>query len=295
MKLEDNIFKLNADLTGGSYEHGGYSSFYICDPKRRHIHKASVRDRLLHHAVHRVIEPFWDKRFIHDSWSSRIGKGTHRAVSRLNELSFKLSGNHSKTLWALKLDIKKFFASVDHVTLLAILGNKTHDIKLMQLFREIIVSFEPGLPLGNLTSQLFANIFLDKFDKYAKHELGVFGYVRYADDCVLLEQNREKLENYLVKIEAFLDKELRLKLHPQKVSLETFARGIDFLGYVCFPHFRVLRTKTKRRMLKNANIDNLSSYLGVLKHCRSRGLRKALEEKAKPTANPRQSAAGIQL
>jgi len=121
LNLEDNIFKLHEDLVNGVYKHGGYFSFFINDPKKRHIHKASVRDRLLHHAIIRVIEQMWDKKFIFDSWSSRKYKGTHWAIKRLYKMGLKLSRNNSRTLWVLKLDIRKFFDSVDHEILLKIL------------------------------------------------------------------------------------------------------------------------------------------------------------------------------
>jgi len=284
VNLEDHVFELHEDLKNRTYKHGGYFAFFVHDPKRRHIHKASVRDRLLHHAVHRIIEPIWNKAFIFDSWSSRKTKGIHAAVRRLQKMALQLSHNHTRTLWALKLDIRKFFESVDHKILLDILAKKTPDEQLMNLFREIIKSFNPGLPLGNLTSQLFANVYLNEFDQFVKHELKMRGYVRYADDFVILHKDKEVLINCLPKIEAFIQNRLRLKIHPKKIVLKTYASGIDYLGYVCFPHHRVLRTKTKRRMFKRVNQKNFSSYSGILKHCRAHDLNEELVKAVKESA-----------
>ena len=276
VNLEDHIFSLHENLKNGTYGHGGYFSFFVHDPKRRHIHKASVRDRLLHHAIHRIIEPVWDKVFIFDSWSSRKTKGTHAAVRRLQDSALRLSHNYTRTLWVLKLDVTKFFNSVDHEILLIILSKRISDDRLMNLFREIINSFNPGLPLGNLTSQLFANVYMNELDQFVKNELRIKGYVRYADDFVLLHKNREILIDYRKKIEYFLQERLHLKVHPKKLILKTYASGIDFLGYISFPHHRIIRTKTKWRMFRKVNKKNFPSYSGVLKHCRSRNLGQSL-------------------
>jgi len=281
INLEDHIFKLHNDLKNKTYKHGEYFSFFVHDPKRRHIHKASVRDRLLHHAIHRVIEPTWDKLFIFDSWSSRKNKGTHGAVNRLQKSGLELSRNYTRTLWVLKLDVRKFFDSVDHDILLKILQERTLDDQLMGLLREIIESYSPGLPLGNLTSQLFANVYLNQLDQFVKHELKMTGYIRYADDFIILHQNRELLINCLGKITDLLREQLRLDVHPKKIELKRYTSGIDYLGYVCFPNHRVLRTKTKRRMFKRVNEKNYSSYNGILQHCRSKKLQVELIEKVK--------------
>ena len=278
VNLEDHVFKLHEHLKNSSYKHGGYFSFFVNDPKRRHIHKASVSDRLLHHAIHRIIEPEWNKTFIFDSWSSRKEKGMHAAVKRLQGFGLKLSQNHTQTLWILKLDVRKFFASVDHEILLNILEKRTPEAKLMDLFREVIGSFSPGLPLGNLTSQLFGNIYMDKLDQFVKHELKIAGYVRYADDFILIHPDRERLIDCLEKIRVFLQERLRLEVHPKKIVLKTYAGGIDYLGYICFPHHRVLRTKTKRRMFQRVNEKNFSSYNGMLQHCQSLNLQTELLE-----------------
>ncbi len=162
--LIDNILALNESLTSMTYRHGGYHSFYINDPKRRHIHKASVNDRLLHHAIYRVLYPFFETTFIYDSYSCRLGKGVYKAVERFDSMSYKISKNNTKTTWVLKCDIRKFFDSIDHTTLLRILDDYIPDKDILWLLNNVTDSYHNqnkhnvGLPLGNLTSQLFANV-----------------------------------------------------------------------------------------------------------------------------------------
>jgi RNA-directed DNA polymerase len=270
-----NILGLHRDLKNKTYSHGGYYAFKISDPKPRDIHKATVCDRLLHHAIYRVLYPFFDKTFIADSYSCRIEKGTHRAMNRFRDFAHKESRNHTRTCWVLKCDIRKFFASIDQQTLANILNKNIQDEDVLWLLGRVINNFHSttqgkGLPLGNLTSQLLVNIYMNEFDQFVKHQLKAKYYIRYADDFVILSRNRKQLENMLPRINGFLKSELQLTLHPNKVSISTVASGIDFLGWVHFPDHRVLRTSTKRRMLKRVRgleEDNatVQSYLGMLK------------------------------
>jgi RNA-directed DNA polymerase len=269
MRLEDNVFQLHKELASGKYKHGNYFSFFIQDPKRRHVHKALVRDRLLHHAIVRKIEPIFERTFIYDSWSCRKGKGTHAAVRRLRHLAGKASLNNTKLLWALKLDIKKFFDSIDHEVLITLVKGNIDDSRLISLIENIINSFSPGLPLGNLTSQLMANVYMDKLDQFVKHELKAKYYLRYADDFILLSTDKGVLKNHIFSISKFLKDNLKLSLHENKIILRKYRSGIDFLGYVCFPDYCVLRTKTKKRIFRKLAKHNVTSYLGVLSHCRS--------------------------
>ncbi|MEK7655650.1 MAG: reverse transcriptase domain-containing protein, partial [Patescibacteria group bacterium] len=161
----------------------------------------------------------------------------------------------------------------DHYKVLfEILSRTVADKMTMALLRNILKSFPKGIPLGNLTSQLFANVCLNELDQFVKHELRSHSYLRYCDDFVLLNQDRKVLESALPCIQTFLSVQLRLVLHPDKIILDRYHHGIDFLGFVCFPHHRILRTKTKRRMLKRINTNNLTSYPGLLKRCRSCGV-----------------------
>ena len=287
--LMDNIIELHQSLVNKSYRHGGYESFYINDPKRRHIHKAFVRDRLLHHAVYRILYPFFDYTFIADSFSCRNDKGTHKAVNRFRTLVNKVSKNHVCICWVLKCDIKKFFASIDYEILFGVLGEYIPDKNVMWLLKNIIASFETtsvasngnhpypslerrgyGLPLGNLTSQLFANVYLNRFDQWVKHKLKAKYYARYADDFVFLSPDKKWLKNIIPQIKNFLHTELKLSLHPNKLFLKTIASGVDFLGWVNFSEHRILRATTRRRMLARIKIhptkETLQSYLGLLSH-----------------------------
>ena len=132
------------------------------------------------------------------------------------------------------------------------------------------------MPIGNLTSQLFANIYLDRLDKFIKHQLRIKFYLRYCDDFIILDSDLDKLKSLIKVIEYFLNNKLKLKVHPNKIIIRKLKQGIDFLGYVVLPHYRLLRTKTKRRMFKRANRKNLSSYLGLLQHCNSYKLSRSL-------------------
>ena len=214
ISLMDNILKLHYDLVYHRYEHGGYKAFMVHDPKTRNIHKATVSDRLLHHAIYRRLYPFFDKTFIFDNYSCRLNKGTHKAINRFNELFLKVSKNNTKTCWVLKGDIRKFFASIDHKILINILKNYIPDENIVWLLTKVINSFNfeigKGLPLGNLTSQLFANIYLNEFDQFIKHQIKAKFYIRYADDFVILSDSQNWLEDQVAIIKDFLLAKLQL-------------------------------------------------------------------------------------
>ncbi len=269
--LEDNLFQLHQELVNKIYQHSNYTSFYVTDPKLRHIHKACVRDRILHHAVFRILYPIFDRSFIFDSYSCRLRKGTHKAVRRLKSFCNKLSRNNYKNIFALKCDVKKFFDSIDQEVLLKLIKKKIQDGDTLWLIERIIKSFKTkennGLPIGNVTSQLFANIYLDEFDQFVKHNLKVKYYLRYCDDFVILNENANQSLKMIDNISNFLVNNLTLSLHPNKIIIRKYRQGIDFLGYVVRPHCVTLRTKTKKRIFKKVNKINLQSYLGVLKHC----------------------------
>ena len=275
MRLIDNIFSLHYDLSNLTYRHGGYQAFNISDPKPRNIHKATVRDRLLHHAIYRILYPFFDRTFIADSYSCRLNKGMHKAINQFRKFTYIVSKNNTRTCWVLKCDIRKFFANIDHKILLKLLQEYVLDENIIRLFENVISSFHSarkgaGLPLGNLTSQLFVNIYMNKFDQFAKHTLKAIYYIRYADDFVFLSEDKKQLENSIHPISKFLQNELKLELHSDKVYIKTLASGVDFLGWVNFPDHRILRTTTKRRMLKKIKEtpkkETINSYRGLLSH-----------------------------
>ncbi len=254
LHLEGSIFKLHAELRNGKYVHDPYEAFFVCDPKLRHIHKASVRDRVLHQAIFRVLYPIFDSHFIYDSYSSRNVKGTHAGFKRLVDACRKVSNNWQYTAYALKCDVRKFFDSIDHEILRALLIKRVNDPETVELIDEIFRSFEKekgkALPLGNVTSQLFANVYMNEFDQFAKHTLKAKHYFRYCDDFVIVHSDKKFLENLIPKIRTFLQDELALTLHPHKVEIRKVRQGIDFLGYVSLPHAKVIRTKTRQRVIR---------------------------------------------
>jgi retron-type reverse transcriptase len=300
--LEENIFELHRDLKTKKYKHGAYSGFWIRDPKPRHIYKATVRDRVLHHAIFNILNPIFEPTFIAQSFSCRIGKGTHKGINALKQNANKISRNGHKNIFALKCDIKKFFNSVDHDVLLKILGEKIKDADATWLLSEIVRSFiskdanvfeHKGLPIGNLTSQLFANVYMNEFDQFMKHEVRAKHYLRYTDDFVIISDNKGYLEKLIPQVGQFLKEKLGLSLHPNKVTIRKFHQGIDFLGYVVLPYYQQLRTKTKKRIFKKifrrvleqkqclisakTLEQSLQSYLGVLGHADSYKLSQELK------------------
>jgi retron-type reverse transcriptase len=276
LHLMDNIFALHRELTDKTYRHGAYWAFKINDPKPRDIHKASVRDRLLHHAIYRILYPYFDTRFSYDSHSCRVDKGTHLATKRFMTFARKVLVNGTKTAWVLKCDIRKFFANIDHSVLKKIIENHIADTDTTWLLRQVIDSFNTdgkigvGLPLGNLTSQLLVNVYMNELDQFIKRNLKIRYYVRYADDFAILHGDRRFLECVIPKISGFLQEKLKLALHPDKLFIKTLASGVDFLGWVHFPKHRVLRTSTKKRMFKKLKCaqkpGSIQSYLGMLSH-----------------------------
>jgi len=292
--LEDNLFGLQYELAKKTYRHGNYHQFYVNDPKRRHIHKAEVYDRIVHHLFYEYLYSIFDKTFIYDSYSCRLGKGTHRAVRRLEQISRKLSKNYTRDFWALKLDIRQFFASVDHEILYGLITKRIKDEDILWLIGEVINSYsssavekqsgevldhtrtinDVGIPLGNLTSEIFANIYLNELDQFVKHSLKIRYYLRYADDFMILDNDTSQLLHYNDILKFFLAENLRLKLHPAKISFRKFSWGVDFCGYVVLPHYRLVRTQTSRRIIKKAKTkiiskQSLQSYLGHLLHAES--------------------------
>ena len=286
MDAEENIFALCEDLESGRYRHGSYEPFWVCDPKRRLIHKACVRDRLLHHAIFRVLYPIFNKSWICDSFSSRESKGTHAALKRFRDFAWKISRNNSRDVWVLKADVRKYFDSIDHEILEKLLirslprekrrlacpsgnvftvgadrpdGNPfpENNSRLLELLRDNISSYSTspgkGIPLGNLTSQLFANAYLNPFDQYVKRRLAVSYYLRYADDIIVVSDSQEFLTGLLPHLRSFLINELQLTIHPNKVSISRWDKGVDVLGFVSYPTKTIMRASTERRMMERLN------------------------------------------
>jgi len=276
MNLINNLCSLHNDLISGNYKHSGYEHFKIIYPKERDIHKARVRDRVVHHCLYRALYSHFNKFFIHDSYSCRFDKGTHRALNRFAQFGRGASFNNAETLWILKCDIKKCFASVGQKILKVILRKYIFCPKILAVLDSVIESSSfgvdgRGIPLGNLTSQLFINIYMNEFDQFVKRIMKVGKYIRYADDFIIFDRDKDCLLELIPKIADFLEESLGLTLHPSKIDLKTFTSGMDFLGWVHFPTHRVLRTSTKRRMFrrikeKEGSKATIASYLGLLSH-----------------------------
>jgi retron-type reverse transcriptase len=273
--LTNNILQLHDELANFTYVHGNYEAFNISDPKPRNIHKATVRDRVLHHAIYRKLYPFFDRVFISNSYSCRNDKGTHKAINCFSKFCLLVGKNNTKTVWILKCDIRKFFASIDHAILGEILRRHIKDSGILWLINQVVKSFHTtregvGLPLGNLTSQLFVNIYMHEFDMFMKQELREKYYIRYADDFVVLSDNKIHLETILPLMEKFLSEKLKLSLHEHKVYIKAYSSGVDFLGWVHFPHHRQIRTATKRKLVRKLSgypkPETISSYRGLLGH-----------------------------
>ena len=303
INLERELLTLHRELFNKTYTPGSYREFYIYERKPRKISAAPYRDRVVHHALCNVIEPIFEKSFIFDSYACRKWKGTHKAIERFTEFS-------RKNKYVLKFDIRKYFPSIDHEILFEKIKKKIKDKDTLWLIRKIIDSsnpqeeviayfpedslFEPlkrrrGIPIGNLTSQFFANIYLNDFDHYAKEELRCKYYIRYVDDIVVFDNQKDRLWEVRDKASEFLSNE-RVKIHPSKCWVFPVSIGIDFLGYRVFPTHRLLRKdismKFQRRLSKMSKLYskgyinwqdiNLSvqSWLGHAKHADTYGLRK---------------------
>ncbi len=244
--LENELFNLQSELTAGTWQPGGYRVFQINDPKPRLISAAAFRDRVVHHAVCNILEPVFDKKLIFDTWACRKGKGSHAAIRRAQKFSRRYP-------LVLKCDIRRYFDSVDHGILKQLLRRIIKDAQLLTLLDRIIDNATPeapvgkGLPIGNLTSQHFANLYLGQLDHYIKERLGLPAYVRYMDDMLLFETGKKELWQQLYKLESFIRDQLALTLKPQATLLAPVAEGIPFLGVRIFPGLIRLQNKSKYR------------------------------------------------
>ncbi len=259
--LEPELWQLQQELQEHTYQPGPYHHFYIIERKKRKISAAPFRDRVVHHALCRVIQPIFEARFIHDSYACRVGKGTHRAADRAQEFA-------RRNAYCLKGDVQQFFPSIDHALLREILARRIADTEVLWLIDQILHSgagvldseytmqwfpgddlwagLRPrGLPIGNLTSQFWANTYLDRLDQFVKRELKCAAYLRYADDFLLFHADKAVLHGWREAVIACLA-ELRLKLHERKSVVFPTADGIDFVGYRIFADHRRLRKDNVR-------------------------------------------------
>ena len=304
-RLEDNLFDLQHELRDESYRPGPYQSFYIHEPKRRLISAAPFRDRVVHHALCNLIEPIFEHSFIFDSYANRVGKGTHRALDRCQHFARRYK-------YVLQCDVRQFFPSIDHVILREHLAKKVHDAQMMALIDQILTSgagvlgaeydmawFDGddlfaasrprGLPIGNLTSQFWANCYLNPFDHFVKRELRCHAYLRFVDDFVLFANDKRTLNEWRAAIVARLAK-LRLTIHAGAAKPVT--EGTQFLGFMVFSerrrllrrkaiHFgRVFRAQmqayTQHQLDLAAMTASVQGWVNHVRYANTTGLRKAV-------------------
>lgn len=302
--LEENLIELQNELIWHTYRVGRYREFYVMDPKKRLIMALPFRDRVVQWAIYRQINPILDKRYIHASYACRIGGGTQRAVHQLQQYIRHTPGR----VYVLKLDISKYFYRIDHDVLKQILARIFKDKELLGLL-DIIIDGDRegrpfginlstgerergvGMPIGNLTSQMFANLYLNEADQFAKHVLHAKKYIRYMDDMVFVDNDKERLRTIWRTMEAFFTYQLHLQLN-RKSTIMRAKDGVDFCGYrIWSDHVRLrkkaaLKMKHRLRYLRKAyargaadvkDVQNsLISYLGLLKHCDGYQLRESI-------------------
>lgn len=270
-----NLQQLQQTLISGLYRTSRYTTFKVYEPKERVVFRLPYYpDRIVHHAIMNILEPIFVSSFTADTFSCIKGRGIHAAAKSVRKGLRDVPG----TKYCLKLDIKKFYPSIDHDVLKRLLRKKFKDQQLLQLLDEIIDS-APGLPIGNYLSQYFANFFLSGLDHWIKEVKGVRYYFRYADDLVILASDKQSLHLLLNDIRQYLSK-LKLEVKGNHQVFPVADRGLDFVGYRFFHDYTFLRKSIKknfaRAVARRKNISSLASYIGWAKHCNSKNLLKKL-------------------
>ena len=286
-RVVDN-FILHLDLCDENYHTSEYTTYKIYEPKERLIFRLPYYpDRIVHHAIMNIMEPIWVKIFTRDTYSCIKGRGIHNLLKKLQQ---DLRKDIEGTKYCLKIDIKKFYPNINHEILKNIIRKKIKDKSLLKLLDEIIDSAD-GVPIGNYLSQFFANLYLTYFDHWVKEELKVKYYYRYADDIVLLSDSKNKLRSWFLAMKIYLKEILDLQVKDNHQIYPVESRGIDFVGYVCYHNYTLLRKSIKLRLQKLINsyynnkisketfTSRMASYSGWLKYCDSKNLLKKIEEK----------------
>lgn len=327
--LERNLLELQAELLSGTYVVGPYREFYVRYPKPRLVMALQFRDRVVQHAIYRQLKPYLEKRYIFHSYACRTGKGTQRAAdSVLNWERQIIRRPNGKEWYVLKIDVSKYFYRINHEIALDMFRDISDDQDFIALMDTIINNpdvpfglppgmsadecppelrlFDVGMPIGNLSSQMIANMYLDRLDKYCKHTLGIHYYIRYMDDILVLSDDLQQLHIWRQRIEAFANEELELSLN-KKTSIQKMTRGVEFVGRMITPSGIRIRKSTReriKRVLKhictmyNENsielasaLDTIQCYRGMLKHANAHGLSEWITEhivltKAPPGTEP---------
>lgn len=281
--LEENLIKLREELENQTYGPSRSVCFVLKQPKLREIFAADFRDRVVHHILVDYLEKIWEPVFIYDSYACRRGKGTHAAVHRLQSFMRKVSRNGTRRAYFIHMDIHGFFLHIDKEVLFRIVAKRVKDEKVLWLARQVIfhdctknfvlkgkrdllekipphktlfgTENKRGLPIGNLASQFFSNVYLNELDQFVKHQLRARYYVRYSDDFVLLHEEKETLLDWKAEVKEFLQFQLRLLLNERRQSFESLKNGVDFLGYIVRPDYLLVR-----RRVVNCLKAKLASY-----------------------------------
>ena len=251
--LKENLLLLQSELLLHCYKPKPLVNFIVRDPKTRKISKSDFRDRVVHHALCNIIEPIFEKTFIYDSYANRKDKGTLKALQRFDYFKRKVSKNNTISCYVLKADIKKYFENIDQQILIEIIKKRIKDKNILWLIKLILTNHntkeeQKGMPLGNLTSQFFANVYLNELDYFIKHTLKVKSYIRYVDDFVILHNDKEKLVEYKKQIDEFLGKNLKIELHPKKSRIINIGKGTGYLGFRVFYHYNLLKKSNIKKM-----------------------------------------------
>lgn len=261
--LEKNLFSLWRDLRSGRYQHGGYRKFVVTDNKRREIAVAAVSDRVVHRLLYEYLVKIYDKTFIYDAWSCRKGKGVLGAIERTQSFLRRFRGGIA---W--RGDITKFFDNVDHDVLRENLNFRVKEEVARRLLRQVIQSYRcgraTGIPIGNLTSQIFANIYLNELDRFVKHTLKPQAYLRYGDDFVIMDQNKTKVEQHRLAAIKFVSENLKMQINPKNDIVILCERGLKFLGVEIYPKGRRLKKRNWKRAMSRLNYRSLGSYWGLI-------------------------------
>ena len=273
--IEKNLQNIVYELRNNKYKHGLYYEFVVNDSKKRIIRAAPFKDRIIHHALCNIIEPIFEKSFIFDSYACRLGKGLHKAIKRFKQFLriIKLKNNLKdyNNIYVLKCDIVQYFNSVNKNILFELIKRKIKDENILAIILIILNSYEKGLPIGNLTSQLFANIYLDNLDKFIKHQLRAKYYLRYMDDFLILGHDKKLLHLSMIRIERFLAKYLQLELNHKRAGIFPTRLGVDFLGLINFYYYRLIRKSSVKRFCQKIKYFQRNKILPyyINKKCQS--------------------------
>lgn len=308
--LERNLMDLYYELKFCTYEPGRSIMFVVTRPKPREVWAANFRDRVVHHVLYNRYSGFFYRRFIHDSYACIPEKGTLRAANRVQHFIRSATKNHTQPAWFLKADIANFFVSIDKQILDGLLARQITAPWWLWLTRVILhkdprenvhIKSTPsllaevprhksllnapdgfGLPIGNLSSQFFANVYLDELDQYAKHKLKTIHYARYVDDIIVVGSDGGWLNSVYDSMAAFAEQKLKVRFHPNKKEINRVERGVNFVGYIIKPHCKYLRRSTIDNLYSRSAVRNeadeiratVNSYFGLLRHANTYGERK---------------------